>query len=105
MIIKEQKTNNKPSSSNSLASSVVKTYFQLFEVAIKKGRKSSKKGATIPNICSKDAARNGRLLNALLAGVNRVHLYYHQKIVKWKEILILCIAYLIYRNLQLVLKL
>ena len=85
MIIKEQKTNNKPSSFNSLASSVVKTYFQLFEVAIKKRWKSSKKGAAIPNICSKDAATNRRLLIALLAGVNRVHPYYHQKTVKWKK--------------------
>ena len=85
MIIKDQKTNNKPSSSNSLASSLVKTYFQLFEVAIKKGRKSSKKGAAIPNICSKDAAMNGRLLSALLTGVNRAHPYLPPKDSEMEE--------------------
>ena len=95
MIIKEQKTNNKPSSFNSLASSVVKTYFQLFEVAIKKRWKSSKKGAAIPNICSKDAAMNGRLLSALLTGVNRAHPYLPPKDSEMEENVVFCIAYLI----------
>jgi len=56
---------------NSLPTSLIKTYFRLFEVAIDRGDKhsSSKKVKHTPEA----GKMRGRLLSALLTGVNRAH--------------------------------
>ncbi|KAG7360827.1 CBF/Mak21 family-domain containing protein [Nitzschia inconspicua] len=64
--------------SSSLPASLIKTYFRLFEVAVKQNEKQSKNSKT--STTSDDAgAMKGRLLSALLTGVNRAHPYLPEK--------------------------
>jgi ribosome biogenesis protein MAK21 len=79
-LVKEEENNivgNKTKSNNkdtSLPASLISTYFQLFEVAVKKseseGKDSTSKGASV---------MKSRLLGALLTGVNRAHPYLPKK--------------------------
>ena len=59
----------------SLPASLINTYFQIFEVAVNKGKKESGKKAKKKEAMKMDLAMKGRLLGALLTGVNRAHPY------------------------------
>jgi ribosome biogenesis protein MAK21 len=63
---------------SSLPASLIKTYFRLFEVAIQQNKKSSSQKAAAT--ATDDAgSMKGRLLSALLTGVNRAHPYLPEK--------------------------
>eukprot|EP00554_Chaetoceros_debilis_P006055 CAMPEP_0194075016 /NCGR_PEP_ID=MMETSP0149-20130528/2065_1 /TAXON_ID=122233 /ORGANISM="Chaetoceros debilis, Strain MM31A-1" /LENGTH=1027 /DNA_ID=CAMNT_0038755353 /DNA_START=24 /DNA_END=3107 /DNA_ORIENTATION=+ len=57
----------------SLAASLINTYFEIFEVAIKKSKQ--KDGKSKKTNAELDQAMKSRLLGALLTGVNRAHPY------------------------------
>lgn len=58
----------------SLPASLINTYFQIFEFAVNKGKKTSGKGKG-KTTAEMDQAMKSRLLGALLTGVNRAHPY------------------------------
>jgi len=60
---------------SSLPASLINTYFQIFEVAVNKSKVSSKKSKKAKEAAKMDLAMKGRLLGALLTGVNRAHPY------------------------------
>jgi ribosome biogenesis protein MAK21 len=62
--------------SSSLPASLIKTYFRLFEVAVQQSEKQSKKSKSLSD---EAGAMKGRLLSALLTGVNRAHPYLPEK--------------------------
>lgn len=75
----EEETSNKvihaSSGRSSLPASLINTYFQIFEVAVKKKYNDTKKGSKKQFATKTDMAMKGRLLGALLTGVNRAHPY------------------------------
>jgi ribosome biogenesis protein MAK21 len=74
------KAKSKFSSKISLPASLINTYFQIFEVAVNKGKYESGKGAKKKkDTMTQDLAMKGRLLGALLTGVNRAHPYLPSK--------------------------
>eukprot|EP00980_Cylindrotheca_fusiformis_P020613 scaffold7679_cov134-Cylindrotheca_fusiformis.AAC.4 len=66
---KDHETTGQTRASGNLPASLIKTYFKLFEVASKGGKKSSK---------DSERGMKSRLLSALLTGVNRAHPYLPQ---------------------------
>jgi len=58
----------------SLPASLINTYFQIFEFAVNKGKKTGGKGKGKTS-AEMDQAMKSRLLGALLTGVNRAHPY------------------------------
>lgn len=67
-----------PSDKNHLPSSLIKTYFQLFEVAVRKSQ-TTEKGP------SSSHSMKGRLLSALLTGVNRTRPFLSTKNLVMEE--------------------
>ena len=59
----------------SLPASLINTYFQIFEVAVNSGKKESDKKRKKQVSLKNELAMKGRLLGALLTGVNRAHPY------------------------------
>lgn len=69
-----------PSTSPSLAASLIKTYFRLFEVAVQKNQsKHGNKGSSSSSTLDEAGTMKSRLLSALLTGVNRAHPYLPEK--------------------------
>jgi len=68
----KQKTPTSQHTPESLPASLVKTYFRLFEVAVKKNKANADSE-------SEEAGMKSRLLSALLTGVNRAHPYLPEK--------------------------
>eukprot|EP00559_Dactyliosolen_fragilissimus_P008169 CAMPEP_0184856446 /NCGR_PEP_ID=MMETSP0580-20130426/1633_1 /TAXON_ID=1118495 /ORGANISM="Dactyliosolen fragilissimus" /LENGTH=1104 /DNA_ID=CAMNT_0027351495 /DNA_START=172 /DNA_END=3486 /DNA_ORIENTATION=+ len=75
----EKNGNSKSNPHSALPASLINTYFQLFEVAIKKrGNKENLKNSKAKSnltLLDHDKAMKSRLLGALLTGVNRAHPY------------------------------
>ncbi len=72
----ESKNNGKAKSeTTSLPVSLINTYFQIFEVAVNNNKKDSGKKKSKEASTKNDLAMKGRLLGALLTGVNRAHPY------------------------------
>lgn len=70
------KNNGKAKSeTTSLPASLINTYFQIFEVAVNNNKKDSGKKKSKESSTKSDLAMKGRLLGALLTGVNRAHPY------------------------------
>ena len=69
---------NDASDKNHLPSSLIKTYFQLFEVAVRKSQALEKGSLSNPSM-------KGRLLSALLTGVNRTRPYLSTKNIQMEE--------------------
>ena len=73
-----KKERSKKKKQQSLPASLINTYFRLFEVAIKKSeaaRSKAKGKSKGGNTAHDDGTMRGRLLSALLSGVNRAHPY------------------------------
>jgi len=70
-----------------LPASLINTYFRLFEVAIKKSEVARSKGKSKNkgNATNDDGTMRGRLLSALLSGVNRAHPYLPRKDTAMEE--------------------
>ena len=74
----KKKRSKKKKQQQSLPASLINTYFRLFEVAIKKSeaaRSKAKGKSKGGNTAHDDGTMRGRLLSALLSGVNRAHPY------------------------------
>jgi ribosome biogenesis protein MAK21 len=69
------KNNGKAKSETSLPASLINTYFQIFEVAVNNSKKDTGKKKSKESSTKSDLAMKGRLLGALLTGVNRAHPY------------------------------
>ena len=81
-LVKDEEGTKSPANA-SLPASLIKTYFQLFEVAVKKGASSgNKKGK---KYAETDLAMKSRLLGALLTGVNRAHPYLPENDIGMEE--------------------
>jgi ribosome biogenesis protein MAK21 len=73
----KQNKNSVTHQSSTLPASLIKTYFRLFEVAVHQKDKHSSKASKSTN--DDAGAMKGRLLSALLTGVNRAHPYLPEK--------------------------
>ena len=80
---------SKKKKQQSLPASLINTYFRLFEVAIKKSEVARSKGKgkskNKGNATNDDGTMRGRLLSALLTGVNRAHPYLPRKDTAMEE--------------------
>jgi ribosome biogenesis protein MAK21 len=81
---KDKTQKHSPFSSKRLPASLIKTYFQLFEVAVRRTEAATtttnhRDKSNGNNNAAATTAMKGRLLSALLTGVNRAHPYLPEK--------------------------